>query len=126
MHWLTLFESLTNQKPGYRVPLWLWHRFNWWNVHGTTTVRSICTHNSERKQGEPMEKEDLALKATRDNVTQTTATTTLSAFPHVKQKNLKIPPEEQQLHDSMTMNLNGNQESSSVNSQDPTSTRSLK
>lgn len=46
-----------------------------------------------------MEKEDVALKATRDNVTQTTATTTLSAFPHVKQKNLKIPPEEQQLHD---------------------------
>lgn len=101
---LTLFESMNNQKPGYGVPLWLWHTFKWWNVHGTDTVRSLCTHNSERKQGETMEKwgleclfSGLALKATRDKCYRQQLQPHCQHFP-CKTENLKIPPEEQQRH----------------------------
>jgi len=30
-------QMMTNQKPQFRIPLWLWHGFKSWNVHGTPT-----------------------------------------------------------------------------------------
>lgn len=30
-------QMMTNQKPQYGIPLWLWHGFKSWNVYGTPT-----------------------------------------------------------------------------------------
>lgn len=52
-------QMMTNQKPQFGIPLWLWHGFKSWNVHGTPTESGWdVAMKGERKRGRRMEKKD--------------------------------------------------------------------
>lgn len=52
-------QMMTNQKPQFGIPLWLWHGFKSWNVHGTPTESGWdVAIKGERKSGKRMEKKD--------------------------------------------------------------------